>query len=63
MVDVSTYEFQPLTEDRVKLEEPFINSYVDESLEYEGTISSTYRICRILDAKYKKDDLNQVMDE
>ena len=63
MVDVSTYEFQPLTEDRVKLEEPFINFYVDKSLEYEGTISSTYRICRILDAKYKKDDLNQVMDE
>ena len=28
----------------------------------EGTISSTYRIRSILDAKYEKADLNQVMD-
>ena len=37
--------------------------HVDECLDYEGTISSTRRICRILDAKYEKADLIQVMDD
>ena len=63
MVDVSTYDFKPLTENKVKPEESFINVYIDECLDSEGTISSTPRIRRILDAKYEKDDLNKVTDE
>ena len=63
MLDVSTYEFKLLTEKKVKPEESFINAYVDECLDSEGTISSTRRIHIILDAKYKKADLKQVMDK
>ena len=63
MLDVSKQDFKTLTENKVKPEEPFTNAYVDESLEFEGTISSTHRIRRVLDAKYEKSDLNQVMDE
>ena len=47
MIDVSTYEFKPLTENKVKPEESFINVYAKKILESEGTISSTRRIRRI----------------
>ena len=63
MVDIRNYYFKPLTDKKVKPEESFINSYVDECLESEGTISSTRRIRRILDAKYRKAALNQVMSK
>ena len=46
---------------KVKPEESFINLYVDECLESEGAISVTLRMRRILDAKYKNADLNEVM--
>ena len=61
MVDVSTYDFKPLIDNKVKPEESFINAYVDKCLESESTISSTHRIHKILDAKYEKYDLNQFM--
>ena len=63
MVDVNTYQFKPLKENKVKLEESFINAYIDKCLESEGTISSTSKILIILDAKYEKSDLNKAMDE
>ena len=63
MVYVSTYEFKPLTDNKVKPEESFINVYTDKYLESEGKISSTRRIRRILDARYEKDDLNKVVYE
>ena len=46
----------------VKLEEYFINAYVSELFEYESAISATHRMRRILDAKEKKADLNEVMN-
>ena len=63
MVDASTYDFKPLTNNKVKPGESFINGYVDNCLNSEGTINSTRRIRRILDSNYEKDDLNKVMDE
>ena len=63
MVDVSTHDFKPLRDNKVKKEEYYINTYVNKCLKYDGTISSKCRIHRILEAKYKKVDLNKVMDE
>ena len=60
MVDVSNCDFTYLTDKTVKSEESFINSYFNECLESDITISSMRRICGILDAKYKKEDLNKV---
>ena len=47
----------------VKLEESFINAYVDECLEYKGGISSTRIMRLILDTKYEKANLNKFMAE
>ena len=63
MVDVSKYEFTPITYKTIKLEEYFINSYVNKCLKSETAMSSTYRIRRIIYAKYDKADLNKVMTE
>ena len=63
MVDIITYDFKLLIYNKVKPEESFINAYVGELLESEGKMSSTRRILIVLDAKYEKADLNQVMDE
>ena len=61
MVDVITYAFKLLTQKIVKPEENFINAYFNEYLKYEGSISSTRRMRRIMDAKYKNAYLNKVM--
>ena len=58
MVDLSNYDLKYIT---VKTEEYFINLYVKECLESKSAISSTFRMSRILGAKYEKDDLNTVM--
>ena len=63
MVDVSNYDFTYITDKTVKSEDYFIKLYLHECLECNSTISSTRRMCRILDAKYKSYDLNKVMDE
>ena len=60
-VDVSNYNFTYITGKTVKLEESFINSYVNECFKSNSAIISTSRMRRILDAKYKKSDLNKVM--
>ena len=60
MVDVSNYVFKSLTDKIVRLEESFINSYVDKCLESDSKISSTRRLRRFFDAKYKKADLNKL---
>ena len=59
MNDLINYKFQPLTEKIVKLEESFINSYVNKCLEFKSTISSMRRIRSILDAKYEKANLKK----
>ena len=63
MVDVIAYDFKSLIANKVKPEESFINAYIDECLESVSTFNSTRIICRILDVKYKKADLNKVVDE
>ena len=62
MVEFIKYDFKTLTHKQFKPEESFINKYVRKCLESEVTISSTCRIRRILDAKYEKADLKQVVD-
>ena len=61
MVDLSNYGFKSLAYKTVKLEEYFVNSYFDEYFEYVNATSSTCSMCRILDAKYEKADLNEVI--
>ena len=62
-VGINNYNFTSITDKTVKPEESFINSYVEECLESESEISSTLRMCRTLEAKYEKYDLNIVMDK
>ena len=61
MVDVSNCNFNIITAKTVTPEESFINSYINECIESESAISTTLRMRRILDAKYKHEDLNKVM--
>ena len=61
VVEVINYNFKYIIYITVKLEEYFINLYVDEDFESDNTIKSTRRMRRILDVKYKKADLNEVM--
>ena len=61
MDDLINYEFKPLTEKIDKLEESFINSYVNKCHEFKSTIISTRKICSILNAKYEKANLNKFM--
>ena len=53
MVNVSNYDFLYIADKIVKPEKSFIKSFV--------AISSMRRMRRILDTKYKKDDLNKFM--
>ena len=61
MVDLSNYDFTSITDKTVKQEEYFINSYVNECIEYEIAMSWIRRMCIIIDAKYKKSYLNTFM--
>ena len=59
--DVSNDDFEYLTDKIVKPEEFFVNPYVDECFESDNAKSSTRRMCGILDMKYERADLNEVM--
>ena len=61
MVDVSNDNFKSITNKTVKPEESFINLYVNEEYKSDNAIKSTRRMLIILDAKYKKADLSEVM--
>ena len=61
MADVRNYEYALLTDKIVNPEESFLNFYVNECFGSENTIKPTQQIRRILDAKYKKEDINKVM--
>ena len=58
MVDMSNYNFESITDITVKLEESFINLYIDKEFESNNAIKSTNRMRRILDVKYENSDLN-----
>ena len=51
MVDLSNHDFKYLTDKTVKLEESFVNYYVDNFFEFDKAISSTHRMRRLLDVK------------
>ena len=53
MFEINYYDFKLLTDKIIKLEELFINSYVDKYVD-SITIGPTQQMRRILDAKYKK---------
>ena len=61
MVYISNYEFKSITDKTVKPEESFVNSYVGECFGSDNAISPTHRMRRILDVKYEKAELNEVM--
>ena len=63
MFDVSSYDFNIIAAETVKPEESFINFSVNECFESECTISATHSMRSILDAKYKKADLNKVINQ
>ena len=48
MVDVSNYNFTSMKDKTVKLEESFINTYVDENFESDITISYMHHMHRII---------------
>ena len=62
MVDLGTYIFKYLNTGKITPEESFTNAYVEEVYESEHVRTATKRLCVILDAKYGKSDLHQVME-
>ena len=63
MVDVINYNFTFTKDKTVKLEESFINTYVDKIFESDSAIISMRQMRRIIYAKYEKSNLNKVMTE
>ena len=61
MVDVRNYNFKSIKDTTVKPEESFVKLYVDTISESYSAIKSTFRMRRIIYAKYKKADQNKVM--
>ena len=61
MVDLGTYEVKQLNKGKITPEELFTNAYAEEINELEQVLTSTKKLRAILDAKYKKADLNKVM--
>ena len=61
MVDERNFYYTPLTDKIINLEESFLNFYVDECFKSENLINPNQLMCIILDAEYKKADLNMVI--
>ena len=62
MVDLGTYEFKILNTGEITPEESFTNAYVEEVYWLENVRTATKRLRVILDAKYEKADLHEVME-
>ena len=62
MVDMGAYEFPYLNTGKITPEESFTNAYTEDINESEQVRTSTKRLHAILDYKYKKADLNKVME-
>ena len=63
MVDLGTYEFKDSEAEKIAPEELFMIVYADEVYESEQFLTSTRRLRLILDAKYEKEYLNNVMEK
>ena len=61
MVDMVTYEFKDLNIGKITPEYSTMNACVEEIHELEKVCTSTKQLHVILDAKYYKADLNEVM--
>ena len=62
MVDLGTYIFKYLNTEKITPDESFTNAYVKEFYESEHIRTATKLLRVLLDAKYKKADLNNVME-
>ena len=61
MFDLGTYELKYLNGGKVTPEESFMNVYVEEKFESEQVRTYTKLLRTILDTKYERKDLNEVM--
>ena len=62
MVDLGTYLFKDLDTGKNTPEESFTNAYAGEVYESEHVRTAKKRLRVILDAKYKKADLHNVVE-
>ena len=62
MVDLGTYIFKDLNTGKITTEEQFTNSYVEEVYESDHVSTTTKLLHVILDAKYEKTDLHNIME-
>ena len=62
MVYLGIYIFKYLNIGKIKPEELFTDAYVEEVYDSEHVRTATKRLSVILDSKYKKADLNKVME-
>ena len=61
MVDLGMYEFKNSNTGNIIPKQSFINVYADKINETEQVRTSTKQLSVILDDKYKKEDLNKVI--
>ena len=62
MVDLGTYKSKYLNTGKITPEESFMNVYAEEINKSEHVRTDTKRLPILLDAKYKKEYLNKVMN-
>ena len=62
MVDLVTYTFKNLNKQKIKHEELFTGAHFKELYESEHVRTDTKQLRVFLDYKYKKTDLNKVME-
>ena len=63
MVDLAAYTFKYLNAGEIKPEELFTDAYAEEVYESAHVRAATKQLRVILYAKYKKSDLNKIMEK
>ena len=63
MVYINDYNFKYSLDKIIKPEKSFIHLYVDKLFKSKITSSLTQEMYRILDAEYRKADMNKVMSK
>ena len=61
MLNLGTYGFKYLETGKITPKELFMNAFAGEVYESEDIRTSTKQLRVILDAKYEKEDLNNIM--
>ena len=62
MVDLGTYIFKYLNKGKITPEESFTNAYAKEVYYPEHVRTTIKTLCVILDAKYEKENLHEIME-